>query len=168
MAEPSEKDIIEQLEEIEQFYEDPDSGVVPIELLAERGTAMPASSDLDDESLHHKLWEIIEAMASIGIFLESTDHLSDRDLYDYLRDDALRQPTVLFPDDPTFGEHIDPIGGFGPEEIEIYLRYYADDEIRDRWREDFPDDVVPAKEKPPYDRDRFLPTHEDKLFGAAH
>ena len=73
---------------------------------------------------------------------------------------------MLFPDDVDFGCHLDPIGGFSEEDIKIYLKFYADDEIRERWRKDFPEDVIPDKDTPPYDRDRFLPTHEERAFGT--
>jgi hypothetical protein len=37
------------------------------------------------------------------------------------------------------------------------LRYYADEKTREDWKRDFPETVLPAAEKPPFDRDRFLP-----------
>lgn len=167
MTEKTTEDFIAQLEQLDRFLDDPnDGGTVPLDVLAERGVMMPPSADLDDRALSRTLWQTIAAMASIGIYLESTDHLSDRQLYDFLREDALRELTLLFPDDPAHGEHIDPIGGCSEEDIQIYLRYYADDETRDQWAKDFPGDPLPRKETPPFDRDRLLPTHEERLFGT--
>jgi len=40
------------------------------------------------------------------------------------------------------------------------MRYYADEEWRRRFQEEFPDFVMPEHEDPPYDRDRLLP-HPD-------
>ena len=49
------------------------------------------------------------------------------------------------------------VGSGSEEDMELYHRYYADDEARAAWARSFPDDVIPPKEKPPYDRDRLLP-----------
>ena len=51
--------------------------------------------------------------------------------------------------------HVSPIGGGSDEDNEIYLRYYAGDDDRERWHREF-GDPLPPKENPPYDRDRFL------------
>ena len=166
MTEKTREQFLDELEQLDRFLEGKDPGVIPIEVLAERGMTIPASEALEDGQLEAKLWELIEALASIGIYLGNTDHLSDRELYDFLRNDALVVPTILFPDNPAHGEHIDPIGGCSNNDIRVYLRYYADEETRAQWREDFPDDEQPPHEDPPYDRDRFLPTHEERLFGA--
>ena len=53
--------------------------------------------------------------------------------------------------------HIDVIGGGSEEDIEIGLRYYDTEEQRGHWAKDFPDDVIPPHEAPPFDRDRHLP-----------
>jgi hypothetical protein len=95
-------------------------------------------------------------MAELGMYLESTDHLSDRDLYRYLITDALREETVLLEPGSGGGWHISPIGGCSEEDNEIYLRYYADDQSREAWRGNS-DDPLPPKEKLPFDRDRLLP-----------
>jgi hypothetical protein len=42
------------------------------------------------------------------------------------------------------------------------LKFYADEEARRSWRKEWPDDVVPEPEIPPYDRDRHLPEFEFK------
>ncbi|MEI7869901.1 MAG: hypothetical protein WCI11_18595 [Candidatus Methylumidiphilus sp.] len=56
--------------------------------------------------------------------------------------------------------HVDLVGSGSEEDIERYLRYYADEKTRQDWAKDFPDDVVPEHETPPYDRDRHLPTRD--------
>ena len=50
--------------------------------------------------------------------------------------------------------HIDVLGYDKPK---LYLKYYAEEKTRESWRIDFPDDPIPAREDPPYDRDRHLP-----------
>ena len=39
----------------------------------------------------------------------------------------------------------------------LYLKYYADDDFRQTWQQDFPSDPIPKHEDPPYDRDGLLP-----------
>ncbi len=51
-------------------------------------------------------------------------------------------------------------------DIHAWLKYYADEETRQRWAEDFPNDVVPPHEDPPYDRDRHLPQHPSERDDA--
>jgi hypothetical protein len=151
-------DPIEEIERLERFFDGEEEGERPIEVLRINGVSIPDERGLDDDSLHTKLWEIINAMAAVGMYVESTDHLSDRELYRYLVTDALREETIL----PTHGSgggwHISPIGD-SDEDNEIYLRYYADDETRTRWHRDF-SSTLPVKEKPPFDRDRLLPVQD--------
>ncbi len=52
---------------------------------------------------------------------------------------------------------IDLIGGCSEQDIGTYLTYYADEETREQWSKDFPDDPMPEKKAKPFDRDRFLP-----------
>ena len=97
-------------------------------------------------------------MQAIGLVVESTDHLSDRDLYRYLGE-ALKEETLLT-DDPNSTWHLSPIGSGSEEDNEIYLRYYADEEERKRWAED--GFTVPPKEPLPFDRDRREPAFESR------
>lgn len=98
-------------------------------------------------------------MAAICMVVESTDHLSDRELYRWLVTDALCEETFLPLPGSGGAWHTSPIGGCSEEDNEIYLRYYADDDTRERWHRDF-GETLPPKEKPPYDRDRLLPGQE--------
>src|SRR4030095_9517615 len=99
----------------------------------------------------------IATMASLGAYLLHTDHLSDRQLYQYLYDDGLREEAVLFPDNPSYAYIIDLTGSGSEEDNQTYLKYYADDIQRKQWALDWPDDVIPTSEDPPFDRDRHLP-----------
>lgn len=130
--------------------------------LIARGISLPAPEDLPDDQVHAKLWEVIHGLAAMRAFLDFTDHLSDRDLYTRLWRDALRVPEPVFEEGTTWRTHIDLSGAGGdPEETLLYLKYYADDEARDMWSEDFPDEELPEQEDPPYDRDRLLPQPTD-------
>jgi hypothetical protein len=126
-------------------------------LLANAGLEVQAPEQLDKDTLRIKLKEIIERMASLGAYLLHTDHLSDRELYEYLYHDALREEVVLFPENPSYAYMIDLTGSGGDEDNQLYLRYYADEEHRRQWAHDWPDDPLPDHEDPPFDRDRFLP-----------
>ena len=56
-------------------------------------------------------------MARLGRYLSSTDHLSDRELYERLWTDILREPTSVCPDDPSMSCHIDLLGGCSDEDL---------------------------------------------------
>jgi len=128
-----------------------------LRLLENAGLEVPAPETLEDDVLKIKLKEIIDRMASVGAYVLHTNHLSDRDLYDYLYHDALREETVLFPENPSYAYMIDLTGSGGEDDNATYLKYYADEEYRRQWAHDWPDDPMPEHEEPPFDRDRFLP-----------
>src|SRR5712664_4217817 len=75
--------------------------------LENAGLEVPPPQQLDDEQLQAKLRELINRMASLGAYLHNTNHLSNRELYSYLHDEALQEPTVLFPENPSFVYGID-------------------------------------------------------------
>ena len=130
---------------------------VPFDLLVKGGMTLPAPEELGDVELTLKLWELIRGMALLGVYMDFTDHLSDRELYTSLWKDLLREETMLLPNDPNFACHIDPIGSGSEEENLVYLKYYADEEYRHEWAKDWPDDPLPEHEPLPFDRDRYLP-----------
>lgn len=128
-----------------------------LRLLENSGLEVPPPEQIDDENLTLKLKEIIDRMASLGAYLLHTDHLSDRALYEYLYHDGLREEAVLFPENPSYAYMIDLTGSGSDEDNQIYLKYYADEQYRRQWANDWPDDQLPDHEAPPFDRDRFLP-----------
>ena len=128
-----------------------------LKLLENSGMQVPASDTLDDDALKVKLKELIERMSQLGAFLLHTNHLSDRELYDFLCREGLREEAVLFPENPSYAYMIDLTGSGSDADNEIYLKYYADVEHRRRWAHDWPEDPLPEHEDPPFDRDRFLP-----------
>ena len=131
--------------------------VVPFDELVKRGLQIPAPEGLSESQLSVKLAELVREMALLGIYLSSTDHVSDRELYRLLWTELLREPTTLMPDNPEFACHLDVIGGCSEDDIQIYLKHYADEDMRERWAPHFPEDSIPPHEPLPYDRDRFLP-----------
>ena len=127
------------------------------ELLARDDVAVPAPEELQDEELALKLIEVIHTLAAHRIFLESTNHLSDRELYHYLWDDALNEWGPDLPPDNPMNCHLDLVGSGSEEHTDLWLKYYADDATRARWAIDFPEMMIPEHVDPPYDRDRHLP-----------
>ncbi len=126
-------------------------------LLENSGLNLLVPGSLTDDDLTPKLKETIERMSSLGAYLLHTNHLSDRELYEYLYNDGLREEAVLFPENPSYAYMIDLTGSGSEEDNQIYLKYYADAEHRIQWALDWPDDIIPDHENPPFDRDRHLP-----------
>jgi len=126
-------------------------------LLENSGLKLLVPGSLTDDDLRPKLKETIERMSSLGAYLLHTNHLSDRELYEYLYNDGLREEAVLFPENPSYAYMIDLTGSGSEEDNQIYLKYYADAEHRIQWALDWPDDIIPDHENPPFDRDRHLP-----------
>lgn len=120
------------------------------------GVSLPQPDSLNDQELAIKLWEAVHKLALLRIFVELTDHLSDRELYAHLWTDSLREETKVLPADSNSAWHIQMLGD-DEEDSRLYLKYYADDASRQDWQKCFPDDPMPAHEDPPYDRDRLLP-----------
>jgi hypothetical protein len=151
-----ERALMNHLESLDRWLHDDEGGAVPLQVLRERGLEIPDDdTTLDDASLHSKLWEVLEAMADIGMVVEFTDHLSDRALYRYLVRDCLPVETYL----SEFGLwHVSPVDelNYG----DVYMRYYADDVERATWAEDT-GDPLPPREPRAYDRDRLLPGGAD-------
>jgi hypothetical protein len=118
------------------------------------GVGLPEPDGLDDVALHEALWRIIEGLASLGVFLDHTDHLNDRELYTQMVREILPEEMPALDGNENSAWHVDVLGYDNPE---LYLKYYADERARESWRRRFPDDPMPAREEPPYDRDSRLP-----------
>jgi hypothetical protein len=149
-------DVTEKFLEYVLAFEDREQRPL-FDALIESGVGLPAPDQIGDAQLSSKLWEVIHAMSLFGHYLYNTNHLSDRELYERLWTDTLPEPTTLIPENPNFACHIDLVGTGSMNDVQLYLKYYADEEERQRWATDWPDDTIPPHENPPYDRDRHLP-----------
>ena len=86
---------------------------------------MPDVSDCGDEEVSRILWDIITELGERRIYLEQTDHLSDRELYQCLRSAEIQEPsTEVISANGAW--HFDILGGYGEEDIQLYLKDYAD------------------------------------------
>jgi len=139
----------------------------PFDALESQGVQLPAPEKLGEIELNRKLWQVINTLAERNTFVTHTDHLSDRELYDHLWNDSLRElgPALAEPappagkrrKNPGWVQFIDPIGSGSEADTAIWLRFYATKEDRARWAKHYPGDSMPASERPPHDRDRLLP-----------
>lgn len=146
----------------EQFWEnilayEQAEGTCHFLLLESAGVELPSPQELDDQRISDKLWEVVHALAGMNCYLSQTDHWSDRELYEHLWSETLHEFTPDFPPNSGWTHHIDFLSTGSEEDNLLYLKYYADDEYRNRWHEDWPDDFIPPHEDPPYDRDSKLP-----------
>lgn len=132
---------------------------LPRKFLDACGYALRPPESIDDGEIRGELWRLIWTMAILRLLLEHTDHLSDRELYAHLLGEALAQPVVMMPDNPHFGYHLDLVEAETEENEQLYLRYYADPETRERWAREFPATEIPPSEPCPYRRDDLLPRH---------
>ncbi|MDO8895005.1 MAG: hypothetical protein Q7J23_05540 [Nitrosomonas sp.] len=129
----------------------------PFQVLVASGISLPPSGELSEPELNAKLWEVIKALALMGVYLEHTDHLNDRELYILLLDDILLEEMAFQSGEMNLACHIDLIGSGSDEDNYIYLKYYADEDDRTLWIKEFPDESIPGRERLPFDRDCRLP-----------
>ena len=129
--------------------------------LTNGGLSLPTPDTLDDSQLTKKLWQVINSLSLLGVFLYHTDHLSDRDLYEHLWHDSLREDGFIQPTNQDYACHLDIVGSGNEEDTFIFLKYYASEEERNWWTNEYPQDDFPTPEQKPYDRDRHLPKREE-------
>ena len=126
-------------------------------LLEDAGVELPAPEGLTDPELTALLWRVIHELAELGAYLTSTNHLSDRELYTILRRDTLREDHPIVPEEFPMVTHIDLLGGGSNQDIQTFLKYYADDEERASFAVDGNTSPIPCHEDPPFRRDHLLP-----------
>lgn len=125
--------------------------------LIKEGVDLPYPNDVDEKVLATKLWEVIHALAGLRVFLRHTDHLSDRELYELLWWDFLRQETLDTTALPEMRCKLDILGDRNGEQLYLYLKFYAEEQERRLWSEQYPDSPLPTHLDPPFRRDKSLP-----------
>ena len=123
--------------------------------LLDAGVDLPDPAEVADGEIAAKLWEVIGALAALRVYLDSTNHLSDRALYGALWTTVLRQEVEMLDERAVW--HVDLISGGGEDATRLYLKHYAGERERRQWAKEFPDDLIPDHADPPFDRDRKLP-----------
>jgi hypothetical protein len=123
--------------------------IVPISEWFEPPLELPPPDRLSDERLCEVLRATIDRLFERRIVLDFTDHLSDRQLYRLIYRDIL----------PAQEKKIDSRGSFLHWDCSdmdgdptIWLRYYATEEERLLWAEDF-EGLMPPHEDPPHPRE---------------
>ena len=143
--------------------------IAPFTLLQNAGVTISDPEQLDHTALTARLQDLIHQLASVGIYLERTNHLSDRELYEHLYNHALRNEARLFPENPDYAYIINVAGtdlnnvieSGGTVDVRYYLTYYATKKERKQFARAFPKLSMPSRKHTPYDRDRFCPKPPD-------
>ena len=161
------------LEATEQFKESVDAFKratwgQPFQVLVDSGISLPPPDALTDSELKAKLWEVVNALALMGAYLEHTDHLTDRELYVVLWGDVLHEEMAIQSGMGSMAFYIDMAGSGGEADLEAYLKYYADDEERVFWKSECSGEGFPDRESLPFDRDRLLPRPGAELNAKVH
>ena len=124
--------------------------------LVDRGIELPAPDDLAIADVTTKLWEVINGLAQLRVYLDCTNHLTDTELYSKLWHDTLRSEVPAI-DEIGFNTHVDLCTVGDDSETALFLKFFADDEFRKQVAEDYPGKPLPAHEDPPHQRDQLLP-----------
>lgn len=127
------------------------------EQLTAAGVQLPEPDSIPDADIRTKVWEVLAGLTKLRVYLDHTDHLSDRELYAKLWHDTLRTDVPAI-DEIGFSNHVQLLQADGTEpETSIYFRYFADEEWRRDWVKEDPTYAMPPHENPPFNRDCLLP-----------
>ena len=136
---------------------EPENWTSPAKQLAKASVPLLPPAEVTDETLTPILWELLHNLALRGFYLLHTDHLSDRELYAGLWKRGLRDPAHFPGRNPRGGWFHDFLGSCGDEEMQVWLRYYASEDERNKHAHEWPRDIIPSKERPSCNRDWRLP-----------
>lgn len=125
--------------------------------LRETGYDPPKPDSLSDEEVGREVWQLIRKLSELRLFIDHTDHLSDRELYEWLYHGALSEETLDVPADADSACHLDAVDAGSHEDNQNWLRYYADEGERREWAREYPDEPIPPHEPLPYQRGHLMP-----------
>jgi hypothetical protein len=132
---------------------EPENWTPPAQQLAAKNMPLLPPAELTDETLTPILWVLLHNLSLQGFYVLHTDHLSDRELYAELWERGVRDPAYLPGRHLREGWFHDFLGGWGEDDLQLWLRYYATDDERAGHAKEYPQDQIPPKEKPPHNRD---------------
>ncbi len=128
--------------------------------LITRGILLPPPEEIPVNRIADKLQQVIDGLAGLRVFLTNTGHLSDLELYKELWSEALNEFSWDMSACTNGGMHLDLLGSGSEEDTRTWLAYYADDQQRREWQDQFPNEDLPARKEPVSDRDVDLPKPE--------
>jgi len=125
--------------------------------LISRGIQLPPPEDIPEDRVVDKLQQIIDALSGLRVFLTNTGHLSDLQLYKELWSEALNEFTWDMSGCTNGGMHLDLLGSGSEEDTQTWLAYFADEQQRREWQDQFPHETLPPRKELVSDRDTELP-----------
>ena len=128
------------------------------DVLADSGVSLPPPDEMNDRQLTAKIWEVINTLLLQRIVVSNSDHLSDRELYELLWKETLREEFVICPPELGYAIHLDMTETGGEDNgMSIYLKYYASGKDRHMYAEAYPGRALPEHVEPPPRRDHLIP-----------
>ena len=124
--------------------------------LRRHGLTFIAPDALRPRELPGELRRLILALAFARVFLSCTDHLGDTALYSWLCAEVLNAEEPDVPRSENEAFHWD-LSLAGADNNDIWLSYYASEEERAEWAEEFTEDPLPPMLPRPFHRDDHLP-----------
>ena len=129
----------------------------PAETLKQAGYTPMPPAEVTPETQSAVLWELLHELAIRGFYVLSTNHLSDEEIYADLWRHGIRDAAILPGKTKTAAWFHDIIGSGSEEDIDLWLRFHADDKARADWLSQFPETTLPPREKADGNRDWRLP-----------
>ena len=127
------------------------------EELSVRGMEFEFTGTEDERELQEKLQKLVRGLAGMRIFLTNTDHLSERQLDQFLLKEILDHPIAQVPLEHDCGCVVDVVGLEVQEDPVSWLTYYASNRERMEWAKQNPGRALPMSLPAPFARDKHLP-----------
>jgi len=122
------------------------------ERLCAAGLVLPDPADFTNTEISAVLYVLIRELAEIGVYLEHTNHLNNRELYEHLMGSVLRTPIRDMPEVSTM---LSMVSGRSEEGVNTWLAFHASEDDREIWAEVV--GPIPPRQPPRSMRDMHLP-----------